>query len=252
MKRRFLMLFAWVAFAAIASLPAAAQEYSNGGVCATGRGDATLTPVEAYGVHPPGLDPADTRRLCYRLRQPFFPYYAPVSPVASTARWKPWGYYPLLPYYTPYYLGYCPHRLFNPPPQPYGADGWGKGPMPDHPLPKKPGTTPLEFGPYTSVIDDDTTFWNMGGNGLVPYGAPGASRVGPPDLIDAIQGSRAGGVAHASLRHAEPTLAPTINAPHEVIEGPPRIERREPNAQPQRRLAPAEPIPPGEISRPSR
>lgn len=245
MRRRFLFLLGWVLFAATVSLPAAAQEYSNGGVCAKGRGPAILTPVEAFGVHPPGLDPADAKRWCYRWRQPFIPYYAPVSPVASTARWKPWGYYPLLPYYTPYYLGYCPHRLFNPPPQPYGADGWGKGPMPDHPLPKKPGTTPLHYGPYTSVIDDDTIFWDMGGNGLVPYGSSGPSRIGPPDLVDAIQVSRAGGGhVHGS---AELEIAPAIMAPHEVIEEPQPPARRQSGPKPKRRKEPAEPIPPGEV-----
>lgn len=242
MKRRFLMLFGSLAFAAMASLPAAAQEYSNGGVCARGRGEATLTPVEAFGVHPPGIDPADARRWCYRWRKIFFPYYAPVSPVASTERWKPWGYYPLLPYYTPYYLGYCPHRLFNPPPAPYGSDGWGQGPMPDHPLPKKPGTTPLAYGPYTSVIDDDTVFWDMGGNGLVPYGTAESSRIGPPDLVDAIQSSRPGG-GHVHGRPADPELAPAIMAPSEAVEEPRPADRR----QPHRRRQPVEPIPPGDI-----
>lgn len=246
MTRRFLTLFGSVAFAAIAWLPAAAQEYSNGGVCASGRKEATLTPVEAFGVHPPGIDPADAKRWYYRWRQVFAPYYAPVSPVASTARWKPWGYYPLLPYYTPYYLGYYPHRLFNPPPAPYGSDGWGKGPMPDHPLPKKPGTTPLHYGPYTSVIDDDTIFWDMGGNGLVPYGSGEPSRIGPPDLVDAIQSSRAGG-GHRHVHPVEIELGPAIVAPDEVIEDPQHAESRDPGRQPKPRKKPAEPILPGKV-----
>lgn len=246
MTRRFLTVFGSVTFAAIAWLPAGAQEYSNGGVCASGRGPAILTPVEAYGVHPPGIDPADAKRWCYRWRQIFAPYYAPVSPVASTARWKPWGYYPLLPYYTPYYLGYSPHRLFNPPPAPYGSDGWGKGPMPDHPLPKKPGTTPLHYGPYTSVIDDDTIFWDMGGNGLVPYESGGPGRIGPPDLVDAIQASRAGG-GHVHGQLVDPELAPAIMAPHEAIEEPQPTDRRPPALRPKRRPAPVEHILPGKI-----
>ena len=188
MTQRFSCLFASVALAAIMSLTVAAQEYSNGGKGAKGRGPATSTPVEAFGVHPPGLAPADARHW-----KPYIPYYAPASPVASSTRWRPWSYHFLLPYYTPYYRGYSPHRLFNPPPRPYGSNGWGAGPRPDAPLPEEPGTTPLEYAGYTSVIDDDTTFWNMGGNGLVPYGAPTPPRSGPPDIVDMIQASRGHG-----------------------------------------------------------
>jgi hypothetical protein len=39
-------------------------------------------------------------------------------------------------------------------------------------------------------LQDDTIFWNMGGNGLVPYGAPRPPHGGPPDLVDMIQVSR--------------------------------------------------------------
>lgn len=192
--------------AATLSLTAAAQEYSNGtgALNARGRGPAILTPVEAFGVHPPGPDPAYRRKIFFRRwRFPFIPYYAPASPTASSVRWKPWCYFPLLPYYTPYYLTYCPHRLWKRKPPPYGFDGgWGPGPRPAAPLPDDPSGTPLHYGAYTSVLADDTAFWNMGGNGLVPYGTPRPPHSGQPDLVDMIQETRAarnGGCCHPSL-----------------------------------------------------
>ncbi len=196
------------ALAAMMSLSASAQEYSNGGKGAAGRGPAILTPVEAYGVHPPGVDPAQTDHHCPRLNQGYIPYYAPLSPVISTTRWKPWANYPLLPYYTPYYTGYSPHRHSNPPPRPYGCDGWGAGPGPNAPLPDEPGTTPLNYDGFTSVVNDDTTFWNMGGNGLVPYGAPRIGEPRSPDLIDDIQISRAGGHFHQTIPCPPPIVSP--------------------------------------------
>lgn len=192
MKRLISYFGSSLALAVVLSQPAAAQEYSNGGMCQRGRKEATLTPVEAFGVHPPGPDPADARRCIFRRwRRAYLPYYAPAAPVATSVRWRPWCYFPLLPYYTPYYIGYCPHRLCKPKPPPYGSDGWGQGPMPGQD--PDPGPPPLNYGAYTSIIQDDTTFWNMGGNGLVPYGAPRPPHLGPPDLVDAIQVSRAQG-----------------------------------------------------------
>lgn len=243
MTHRFSCLLASAALATIMSLPTAAQEYSNGGKGAKGRVPATSTPVEAYGVHPPGLAPADARHW-----KPYAPYYAPLSPVASSTRWRPWAYYPLLPYYTPYYLGYCPHRLFNPPPRPYGSNGWGTGPMPEVPIPEEPGTTPLDFGPYSSVVADDTIFWNMGGNGLVPYGAAPSAPVGPPDLVDAIQASRPRRRGHAHFRRAALVVPPAVILPQE-----PSDEQRQAaldaDSSGYRLIKPAEPIPPGKASR---
>lgn len=244
MNNRFSRLFALAALAASMSSPATAQEYSNGGNGASGRGPAILTPVEAFGVHPPGVDPADAQRWRSRLRQRYIPYYAPLSPVASTARWQPWAYKPLLPYYTPYYLGYCPHRLFNPPPRRYGSDGWGKGPGPEMPIPDEPGTTPLSFGPYTSVIADDTTYWNMGGNGLVPYGAVPPPAVGPPDLIDAIQSSRPHGHVHKHFHRG----ASAIDSPVETATGEKGEVPHSGSQSSRRDTKSAEPLPPGEIS----
>jgi hypothetical protein len=188
MHQQLFRLLGSTVLAAMLALTAAAQEYSNGGTCQKGRGPATLTPVEAFGVHPPGPDPADCNRcfFCW-WKKIFKPYYAPVAPVATSVRWKPWCYFPLLPYYTPYYCGYCPHRLCRPEPPPYGYDGWGRGPMPCE---GPDGLGQGKYGPYTSVIQDDTIFWNMGGNGLVPYGTPRPPHYGLPDLVDAIQATR--------------------------------------------------------------
>lgn len=245
MTRRFSCLSSSAALVAIMSLPAAAQEYSNGGHGTAGRGPAILTPVEAYGVHPPGLDPADAQSWCSSSRQRYFPYYAPLSPVASSARWRPWAYRPLLPYYTPYYPGYCPHRLFNPPPRRYGSDGWGRGPQPELPIPEEPGTTPLNYADYTSVVEDDTKYWNMGGNGLVPYGVPQFDEAGTPDLIDAIQASRPRGRLRGHFHHATPG-SPVIVSPAEAAREQEQ-DGHAPNRSSRRRAKPAEPIPPGEV-----
>jgi len=221
MLRQHILIPGSIALAAALSLPAAAQEYStgNGYLNKRGRGPATETPVEAFGVHPPGPDATYSRRcfFCW-WKKTYIPYYSPVAPVATSVRWQPWCYFPLMPYYTPYYIGYCPHRLCNPKPAPYGSDGgWGDGPMPDHPMPANPGETPLRYGPYTSIVQDDTTFWNMGGNGLVPYGAPRPPHNGPPDLVDAIQATRAqgGGICPPSPDGAPVTTAPATLPPTE-------------------------------------
>jgi hypothetical protein len=214
MLRQLSLPFGSMALAATLSLTAAAQEcpngvcpsgpgpacsgdganvygpeYSNGGACKKGRGPAIVTPVEAYGVHPPGPDPVDLNRcwFLHRWSEMWIPYYAPLSPTSTSVRWKPCCYFPLVPYYTPYYCGYCPHRCHTPEPPPYGFDGgWGPGPVPGH----EPVHPPLNYGGYSSVIQDDTTFWNMGGNGLVPYGHPPAPRIVAPDLVDMIRVSR--------------------------------------------------------------
>lgn len=221
MLRQLALLFGATALAAMLSLTAAAQEcsnegvpanvygpeYSNGGACAKGRGPAILTPVEAFGVHPPGPDPADANRCFFhRWRDTFIPYYAPLSPTSTSVRWKPWCYFTLMPYYTPYYCGYCPHRLCKPEPPPYGFDGgWGEGPMPGHDV---SGPSP-DYGVYTSIVRDDTIFWNMGGNGLVPYGTPRPPHIGPPDLVDMIQVARKHGAPIAAMNgEALPAILP--------------------------------------------
>jgi hypothetical protein len=218
MKRLFSLFLGAMIGSGMLSLPAVAQEYSNGtgAINKRGRDEATKTPVEAFGVHPPGPDPAYNRKIFFRRwRFTFIPYYAPASPTASSVRWKPWCYFPLMPYYTPYYIGYCPKRLHNPPPACYGSDGgWGQGPMPDHPMPPNPQDTPLRYGVYTSVLQDDTIFWNMGGNGLVPYGTPRPPHEGPPDLVDMIQTTRAGGPG-GSCAPVVATEGPAIAPPGE-------------------------------------
>lgn len=189
MMRLFLYFFGSAILAAALCLPASAQEYSNGGVGAKGRGPAIVSPVEAFGVHPPGPDPADEKRCVFRCwKQSYLPYYAPASPLATSIRWRPWCYFPLMPYYTPYYIGYLPGRLCHRKPPPYGFDGgWGPGPGPDA---EGPSPAQFRYGIYSSVLLDDTIFWNMGGNGLVPYGAPRPPPLVAPDLVDMIQGSR--------------------------------------------------------------
>ena len=97
-----------------------------------------------------------------------------------------------------------PDRHRNPPPRPYGSNGWGTGPAPELPVPEEPGTTPLQFGPYTSVVEDDTTDWNMGGNGLVPYGEFQSEPGRRADIVDEIPSSRPRGRGHARLLRVPP------------------------------------------------
>ncbi len=220
MRRQLFFVLASTALTAALSCMAAAQEYSDGGHGAKCRGPATLTPVEAYGVHPPGWTAPG---VCCRQRQTYIPYYAPLAPTPTFVRYAPKCYFPLMPYYTPYYCGYCPHRLHTPKPPPYGWDGWGPGPMPG-PAPDVSAGPVLKYGPYTSVVQDDTIFWNMGGNGLVPYGTPHPPHQGPPDLVDMIQSTRAGGAPGGPACHdgatapASDETGPAIAPPNEKAE----------------------------------
>jgi hypothetical protein len=188
MLRPLTLLLGSAALAATLTLTATAQEYSDGGHGHHARGPAVLTPVELYGVHPPGPG-------CCR-HGAITPYYAPVAPTPTCRRWH-------TTCYTPYYCGYCPHRLFGPKPPPYGWEGGCVPGATDGPG----GNT---YGPYTAVLKDDTTYWNMGGNGLVPYGTPRPPHGEPPDLIDMIQASRGGGCAPAaqSVVSAPPIMPP--------------------------------------------
>jgi hypothetical protein len=73
------------------------------------------------------------------------------------------------------------------------------------------------------VITDDTVFWNMGGNGLVPYGTPRPPHSGSPDLVDAIQVSRqqGGGVCGVgpAVMGASPMMVPAVLPPGEQTSG---------------------------------
>jgi hypothetical protein len=77
------------------------------------------------------------------------------------------------------------------------------------------------YGVFTSIVQDDTTFWNMGGNGLVPYGTPRPPRVGPPDIVDMIQVTRRSGggcptgPAGAPVAVLSGAAGPAITAPAE-------------------------------------
>lgn len=251
MIRQHSLFLGSTVLAATLALTAAAQEYSNGtgAINARGRGPAILTPVEAFGVHPPGPDPAYNRHCFFRRwRFTFHPYYAPASPTASSVRWKPWCYFPLMPYYTPYYITYCPHRLCNPKPPPYGFDGgWGPGPKPEGPVPHDLSGTPLRYGCYTSVIQDDTTFWNLGGNGQVPYGAPRPPHYGPPDLVDNIQVTRAqggvGGPGCPAIVESAPAQVMTDGAAPATLPPPKEVpdeKKREMRTQEKEEETPAE------------
>jgi hypothetical protein len=189
------------ALAATLPLSASAQEYSNGGTGPKGRGPAILSPVEAYGIHPPGqTGPAGH---FHPNQEIITPYYAPLSPTPTCARFR-------TTHYTNYYLGYCRHsHQYGSKPTHYGSDRRGPGPMPS---PDGPGPEAVRYGPYTTVLRDDTLYWRMGGNGLVPYGTPRPPHGGPPDLIDAIQASRGQGGPSGASCGCGPAAAPTVAA----------------------------------------
>jgi hypothetical protein len=183
------------------TLSATAQEYSNGGTGPKGRGPAILTPVESFGVHPPG-DPGPTGHF-HHNKKVITPYYAPLSPTPTFARFR-------TTHYTNYYMGYCWHsHKYGAKHTIYGSDGWGPGPMPS---PDGPGPEASRYGPYTSVLHNDTVFWRMGGNGLVPYGTPRPPHGGPPDLIDAIQATRQHGGPSGHASGCGTVTAPSVAA----------------------------------------
>jgi hypothetical protein len=194
MKQLLSLFVGSTALAAMVSQPATAQEYSSG--CECKPCPVIITPVEAYGVHPPGAD-------CCCKKGTVIPYYAPLSPTATCYRFREICL-------TPYYCGYCAKHYFWKHPKPlYGCDGgWGPGPMPEG-----PGTPPFNYGPFTSVLTDDTLFWRMGGNGLVSYGAPQPPRVGPPDLVDMIQASRPWSGGPPCVASAGPAILPPPETP---------------------------------------
>jgi hypothetical protein len=196
MTRLLFLVAGSTALAATLSLPAAAQEYSSG--CEHKPCPVITTPVEAYGVHPPGTD-------CCCKHGTVVPYYAPLSPNPTCWRFRPI-------HVTPYYCGYCAHGHHGrkTPPHPCNG-GWGPGP-----LPEGPGTPPFNYGPFTSVLTDDTLFWRMGGNGLVPYGTPQPPRTTPPDLVDMIQVARAsGGCLPPVVDGGGPAIVPPLEKPAE-------------------------------------
>jgi hypothetical protein len=166
-------------------LTAAAQEYSNGGKGQQGRGPAILSPVDAFGLNAPLQGAADGYPCC-RPNELYTPYYAPLSPTPTFSRWR-------ITRLTPYYPGYKFGKLFKATP-PYCFDGGGCVPVPPTgvELPE-PGSPVYTFGVYTGAGTNETAFWHMGGNGLVPYGAPPPPRSGPPDIVDMIQTSRGHG-----------------------------------------------------------
>jgi hypothetical protein len=200
MIRQLSLLVGSTALAATLSVTAMAQEYSDGGKGRSGRGPAILTPVESYGVHPPGY--TGPTGLLHHKNATFVPYYAPLSPTPTFTRYRTTAY-------TNYYTGYCRHGKSGSKPTPYGADGWGCGPLPaaDGPSPEA-----SRYGPFTSVLRDDTYYWRMGGNGHVPYGTPRPPHGGPPDLVDMIQASRNQGGSFGHSSCCAPAAASSVAA----------------------------------------
>jgi hypothetical protein len=183
-------LFSLVVASAL-PLTAAAQEYSNGGTGQKGRGPAIESPVDTFGINPPLKGSADDYPCCPKCAL-CTPYYAPLSPTPTFSRW-------CSDVLVPYYCGYCSHRHFRPKPPPYGWDGACGVPPPGAEV-VEPGSPAYTFGVYTGAGTDEKAFWNMGGNGSVPYNAPPPPRSGPPDIVDMIQASRGRGpcpVPHA-------------------------------------------------------
>jgi hypothetical protein len=129
------------------------------------RGCAILPPYES--PDPPGFNSAngDIGR-----KGGFLPYYSPIVPISR--RWAS-------KQVVPYYPGYCRN----------GKQGCGAGCEEGVPGGSCDGTTgsPFDYGIFTgSTGTDAAQLGRMGGNGLVPYGAPQAPLPGP-DLIDLIK-----------------------------------------------------------------
>jgi hypothetical protein len=136
------------------------------------RGCAILPPYES--PDPPGFNSAngDIDR-----KGGFYPYYSPLVPISVR-----WGYKQVIPYYP----GYCRHGKHGASGCPGAHDGAPSGPM------VEPTGGRFDYGAFSGGAgQDDTRFWRMGGNGLVPYGTPQPPR-STPDLIDMIQGQRVG------------------------------------------------------------
>ena len=130
------------------------------------RGCAILSPLDS--ADPPGFNSANGD---IGKKGGFIPYYSPLIPVSVR-----WSYC----YLVPYYCGYC---------------RWSNGCGPESCC--GAGIVPAgergavgTYGAFTGAGRDDALFWKMGGNGLLPYGAPPPPRSGPPDIIDMIEAHR--------------------------------------------------------------
>lgn len=142
------------------------------------RGCAILPPYES--PDPPGFNSAngDIER-----KGGFYPYYSPLVPISVR-----WGYKHVVPYYT----GYHPrgkHGAGRCPSAPGCGSALDNGLASGGTL-EVPAGTSFDYGGFTGGAGKDANqFWRMGGNGLVPYGAPQSSR-SRPDLIDLLQAGR--------------------------------------------------------------
>jgi hypothetical protein len=177
MLRRVVLLLQTTALAVPLCLAAPASAQVTDGLGTHNRGMAICSPLESPDAPGHGKKSWDV---------PFYPYYSPLVPISS--RWKTTRL-------TPYYRGYCPGNG----PDPHAAcglngAGCGSGFGPDGPKDPRFST----YGVFTGAAQDDTRFWRMGGNGLVPYGAPQPPRDRPPDIIDMIEAGRGqpGPVSH--------------------------------------------------------
>lgn len=134
------------------------------------RGCAICSPLDSPDC--PGWMPK-----CWKV--PYWPYYSPLVPISS--RWKTCRL-------TPYYCGYLPPKHA---PDSYAVGGCdGTGVPLGAVIPGDPRFS--SYGVFMGAVQNDTLFWRMGGNGLVPYCAPPPPRIGPPDIIDMIEARRGG------------------------------------------------------------
>jgi hypothetical protein len=216
MVRQLSLLLGSTALAAMLSLAARADGPITDGIGAHSRGLAVLPPVESPDT--PGLGVKSAHGGLHHWNETFTPYYSsPLTPISN--RWR-------VSVYAPYYRGYCLHHHFGPKPPPYGSDGWGPGPGPNG----SDGSKLNSYGIYTSVLKDDTIFWRMGGNGLVPYGTPRPPHSGPPDIVDMIQdgreqGGSCGSAPVAALAAPSVAAGPAIMPPAEKTEEKPATPR---------------------------
>jgi hypothetical protein len=105
----------------------------------------------------------------------FHPYYSPLIPISL--RWRDTQL-------TPYYPGYCAKGKHGP------ADGYCGPGAEFMTAPEGVIGSAGTYGYFTGAGRDDARFSRMGGNGLVPYGAPQPPRGGAPDIIDMIEAGR--------------------------------------------------------------
>ncbi len=159
-----------LALAVPLSLASPANAQVTDGLGLKNRGLAICSPLDSPDG--PGWMPK-----CWKV--PFTPYYSPLVPISS--RWKTTRL-------TPYYPGYWPDKHGANPYAAGGCGGTGGGPGHGAIQPGDPRFS--TYGVFTGAVKDDTLLGKLGGNGLVPYGAPRPPRLNSPDIIDMIEAGR--------------------------------------------------------------